>query len=364
MGWDLERSQEEFRWLRLISAVKYDGYQDFLAGMRFLESLVGWLLQFHEGDREAAYEFVRHRLVFISASERERLSAMMYPRTVLPRLLSQVAEDRGIAPWRAYLDAVALSDLHIARRRTLFLGLSDGARLDSFRHANVGTISNEQVVIGTQLDKEKWEDLRSELAKSLKELKSSADATFNTLYLVDDFAGSGTTFIRQEMKDGEPVWKGKLMKFLRSLKQGGIQAPTWKLVVHHLIITEKAEAHLKDAIDSVRQQLAQEDIPWFTRFEVTWSHRYDSRFPLNPGNEGDKKFIDLSQVYYDKRIETEATRKGGVDHLGKGYAECALPLILDHNTPNNSMALLWAESRDELCSHEMRPLFRRRQRHS
>jgi hypothetical protein len=46
MGWDEERAHIEFAWLRLMSRLKYDGYQDFLAGMRFIESLTDWLQQF------------------------------------------------------------------------------------------------------------------------------------------------------------------------------------------------------------------------------------------------------------------------------------------------------------------------------
>ncbi len=43
MEWDTDRSRQEFDWLRLMSRMKYDGYQDFLAGMRFIESLADWL---------------------------------------------------------------------------------------------------------------------------------------------------------------------------------------------------------------------------------------------------------------------------------------------------------------------------------
>ena len=56
-------------------------------------------------------------------------------------------------------------------------------------------------------------------------------------------------------------------------------------------------------------------------------------------------------------------KKGGKDaHFG--FGECGLPLVLDHNTPNNSLALLWAETPGDGGKHPMRPLFRRRQRHS
>ena len=39
MNWSDEHSREEFRWLRLMARLKYDGYRDFQAGMRFIESL-------------------------------------------------------------------------------------------------------------------------------------------------------------------------------------------------------------------------------------------------------------------------------------------------------------------------------------
>jgi hypothetical protein len=46
MAWDDDRSRGEFAWLRLMSRMKYDGYQEFLVGMRFIESLTNWLQQF------------------------------------------------------------------------------------------------------------------------------------------------------------------------------------------------------------------------------------------------------------------------------------------------------------------------------
>ncbi|TAN08813.1 MAG: hypothetical protein EPN38_00865 [Rhodanobacteraceae bacterium] len=364
MQWELEKAQEEFQWLRLISAVKYDSYRDFLAGMRFLESLLGWLLQFDPQDRPAAYAFVRHRLAFISAVERERLVEIMYPQTVLPRLLKSVADDRGISSWQVYTDGSARHQLDVARRRTLFLGLSDGARLDSFRHVNVGRISNEQVVVGIQLDTEKWEDLRKELAKDLGELKAQQDPTFDTIYLVDDFAGSGTSFIRPEVDEhGKRMWKGKLMRFLRSLKNAkNVHSEHWTLVIHHLIITDKAIDHLNDAVRKAKDE-SPNDLPWFKNVEVTYSYQLTNGFALTPA--GDPDFYALTKKYYDANIQTRSTDKGGVKHLGMGYAGCALPLVLDHNTPNNSVALLWARSEGKgEQAHAMRPLFYRRNRHS
>ena len=75
-------------------------------------------------------------------------------------------------------------------------------------------------------------------------------------------------------------------------------------------------------------------------------------------------FFRLTQAYYDPTIETIHTGIGGVTHLGLGYGRCALPVVLEHNTPNNSIALLWAETDGTGVNPAMRPLFRRRHRHA
>src|SRR5438067_73810 len=53
MKWPDDRAREEFAWLRLMARVKYDDYQDFLAGVRFVESLAKWLQQFDSDERFA-----------------------------------------------------------------------------------------------------------------------------------------------------------------------------------------------------------------------------------------------------------------------------------------------------------------------
>src|SRR5439155_11683306 len=91
LGWDDERARSEFDWLRLMSRVKYDSYRDFLAGVRFIESLADWLQQFvTREEREAAYNFVRHHLVYVGTGEMQHLVELVYPETVQRRLLKAV----------------------------------------------------------------------------------------------------------------------------------------------------------------------------------------------------------------------------------------------------------------------------------
>ena len=85
MNWSDDRARREYQWLRLMARLKYDGYRDFQAGMRFVESLVTWLQQFKPEEREIAYAFVRETLVYIGPGEMLRLVEQFYPRTVRDR---------------------------------------------------------------------------------------------------------------------------------------------------------------------------------------------------------------------------------------------------------------------------------------
>ena len=82
------------------------------------------------------------------------------------------------------------------KRRSLFIGMSDGSRIDIMRRANSGRITQEQVVPMMNIGTEKWLDL----AKKIKEA-DAGDAQFEHVYLIDNFSASGTTVIR--LKDGQ-----------------------------------------------------------------------------------------------------------------------------------------------------------------
>lgn len=62
----------------------------------------------------------------------------------------------------------------------------------------------------------------------------------------------------------------------------------------------------------------------------------------------DGPIVDLCGRYYDdylsKRLEKHGKEAGLID-MKYGYADCALPLVLEHNTPNNAIPLLWAETK-------------------
>lgn len=52
------------------------------------------------------------------------------------------------------------------------------------------------------------------------------------------------------------------------------------------------------------------------------------------------------EKYFDAAVNDEHMKVGGTD--GRlGFAGCALPVVLSHNTPNNAIYLLWGPEQYE-----------------
>lgn len=363
MSWDDERARDEFAWLGLMARLKYDSYQDFQAGMRFTESLATWLQQFQPDERPAAYDFIRDSLVYIGPAEMNHLVERFYPSTVRQCLIRKVAAQLDIPSYRVLTEAA--DSIERLRRQTLFIGLSDGARLDTIRHTNSGLLSNEQFLQSTQVDTEKWKGLLEDLRKDLDD----DSVHFRLIFLIDDFVGTGTSLLRFD--EDNQKWKGKLIRFMNSIKEASdslnndhLIADDCELWIHHHVAStaavEAINGRLGDAINTP-------DMGWSRIPRLSFGMILPREFPINAAEGKNEEFIRLTNTYYDPVIRTKHTDVGGVTHLGLGYGGCALPLVLGHNTPNNSVALLWAETDggtvDGCQVPAMRPLFRRRQRH-
>jgi hypothetical protein len=276
----------------------------------------------------------------------QHLVELLYPEVIRPRILADVARSANIPTYMVWSksDTVALYKKFL--RQSLFFGLSDGARIDTFRRSTTGLISNEQVMLATEISDGKWK----QVLRKLREDEGS-DAKFRAIFLIDDFNATGTTLA------------GKLERFWDNFKQYQISeshmTPEWLLYVHHYVCTH-------DAAEKVVQEDAgtRESRPgnWFERAHFSHSLELPSALKINEVNAG--PFWNLIQTYYDRSIETDHTRKGGFEDVKLGFGYCALPLVFEHNAPNNSIPLLWAETDGNDGQHAMRPLFRRRQRHT
>lgn len=353
MEWETEDVARERPILQSMAKFKYDDYQKFMPGMRFIESLALWLGQFPTLEkRRIAYSFVRERLIFISNAEMNHFVEMSYPDFIVPILARKVAEESGIERWHVG-KAKSSNQFQIARRKSLFLGLSDGSRIDLFRRSNP-ELNHEQIYLTYEVADDRadklLEKLQSDLGKLPGFLPDRDGSRFETVVLLDDFSGSGISYIRKD-KDGG--LDGKVAKFLRNVFDSEmnisrlIHPDRTKFILVLYIATEQARNHFERML---RLMISNGG----NRFSVEVVNPLSDSIRLSGDVECD--FNSLINDHYDSALETEHTDLGG-DGVRYGFGKCGLPLILPHNTPNNSLALLWG------ATEKLRALFPRVSRH-
>lgn len=357
MGWQPADFNQAGLEIQAMASYKYDEYQQFSPGMRFTESLARWLSQFTPDERPAALNYIRKHLVFISTAEMNHLVSIAYPDCIRPLLLDLAARKAGMDSWRK--KQIAASDaFRVLQRKTLFLGLSDGARTDVFRRANP-LLTNEQVRPSHEPSRERIDGLLKDLKSALKDMGESvaaeesteqSDLAFEVVVLMDDFSASGISYLRST-EDGAVT--GKIGKFLVNLANPDNHLS--KLVVKEgreiIVVLYLATARVEEKLDAEKKKLEER---FGLKISIVIVQRLPNEITLIAGT---KPEVDaLIQKYYDDTNETASTRLGGTD-LRYGFAACGLPLVLSHNTPNNSLGLLWADG------PQMRSLFPRVTRH-
>ena len=354
MGWAPEDVVRERPDLQALAAYKYDEYQQFSPGMRFVESLAIWLSQFKTIDeRRIAYEFTKTKLIFCSSAEMNHLVSIAFPDHIRPLLLRRAAHNAGID--EHFVSKIAAHPaFKVLLRQCLFLGLSDGARIDVFRRSNSPDLTHEQILQTQEVSKPRVEELLDKLSEDISVLLGR-DAPeemrkFRTIVLLDDFSGSGLTYLRP---GDAGLFKGKIGKFHRDLTAvageaaGLVDINRVEIIVVLYMATDKACSHLDSLSKKVWGPLGIEH-------SVIVIHPLSGLACLSP--DDGNAMGTLIETYYDPDIEDQHTRLGGPD-VKYGFAGCGLPLVLSHNTPNNSLSLLWADS------SKMRALFPRVSRH-
>lgn len=344
MGWtEQEAIETNVPRLQLLAEYKYDHYQRYGPGKRFVESLALWINQFSKSDRDTALALVQDKLIFISDKEFSHLVQLSYPDIVVQERLRVVAEETGVPTYRVSKLAKELR-FNQLRLKSLYLGLSDGAHTNELRRASNGAISNEQIWQAYELGEAKSGDMLEGLRASLlasskargeeKDLKDFAQERFNLIWLVDDFSGSGNTYIRFD--PDEQRFKGKIKKIYDRIYEGDLIDPDYYEVYLLLYVATR------QAIDHIEY--------WTERFTTERGYKPLKLHVLNPIEEeislsqtSDSAIWDMigNEAYYDKKASDRHILIGGTTDAVYGFAGCALPLVLSHNTPNNSVYILW-----------------------
>lgn len=334
MGWkDHNPVHEHVPELQLLAYYKYDNYQRFGPGRRFIESLALWINRLEPEDRPAALELVKEKLVFFSDSELSHLVETAYPDLIVQERLRQVAEENCIPTYRVG-ELSRHTRFEEMRLKSLYLGLSDGARTNELRRASDHQINNEQIWQAYELGEQKSESMLEKLKAELEKAGFTEQSPyFNLVWLMDDFSGSGNTYIRYDSEKGK--YKGKLKKVYEQLHQRRLIDPSYYEVFLVLYVATR------QAIDHIEY--------WSERFTSEYGYKplqlrvlckLERNLALTENPSSAIAGLLAKEKYFDTKVDDMHMKVGGAD--GRlGFANCALPVVLFHNTPNNSVYLLW-----------------------
>lgn len=351
MKWDAQTLASERAALEFMGSMKYDAYDRYMPGMRFMSSLVQWLNDIEEEDRDETYKFIKEKLVFISSTQMNYLVDLLYDSKIRPILLDMATTETGMPSYKRSSNVVH-NRFEIEKRSALVVGLSDGAHTDILRRS--AGFSNEQVLTNYYPDGKKLKDMLDELRKDDK-LKSIEKPYFRRIFLIDDFTASGKSFIRYDESDGK--YHGKLKKIIDELCTRGyvekgqkiehlsyLLNPEQKIQIDILfsIATEKAKTSIKDNLDDYLKSVGWQDKVEFNihivqLLEDKLSNDIKSDNNLVRVLKKDKHFVEECVI-------SKSYKVGKNDSPWLGFDECALPVVLAHNTPNNSLPIIWQDA--------------------
>ena len=88
--WDTVKMSEEIKDIQIISEIKYDDYQQYTHGMRYIESLALWMRQFDTPeDKDCAYDLVKNKLIYISEEEMRQIVMYSYEMSMKKYLMEK-----------------------------------------------------------------------------------------------------------------------------------------------------------------------------------------------------------------------------------------------------------------------------------
>lgn len=343
LEWNDDERRATLEALDALAQIKYDEYEAFRAGGRFLESLARWLAQMPSVEmRRRWISFVLTKLVYINSRESEAAISTVYYDVIRPRVLKMAADRLQIPPYHsARIAGTSLfKELH---RKLLIMGLSDGARLDRLRRASPH-LSHEQFWLTPELSPSARDRMQGKLAKAL-----SCDVTsarFEHVLLVDDFYGTGTSLI--DHVDGKLDGRiTRILEHMTQLQQPQDQSPP--LLVSDCAATIILYVASERAVDHIHNHLAKAGLGG-----------WDVAVVQRLGTITDELLLSDCDWFFDPILTDE--HKGAAK---RGYKDAALPLVLTHNTPNNSVSPLWADSSASMDENALyrRALFPRFERH-
>lgn len=372
MGWNYLELNSERPVLEFMGSMKYDAYDRFMPGTRFMSSLVQWLSQFDEEDRVTVLELIKKKLVFISSTQMNYLVDLLYGSKIRPILLKKATKNANM-PSYMLCNKKVQRQFEIEKRSSLVIGLSDGAHTDILRRS--AGFSNEQVLTNYYPDGKKLKDMLKDLQKD-KKLENVETPYFRNIFLIDDFTASGKSFVRYDEK--EKKYKGKLSKIIDQImhidptEEEIAQGTKEELHLSYLLnpnqqeihidilfcmATHKAEVNIHKSLNDFLEKRGYDKV----KYHIHVVQPLDDSLSTDiTGDPVLMKVLEKPQYFHQELKEDKAYNVGSTANAFLGFDECALPVVLSHNTPNNSLPILWQDIDND---KEFKGLFPRISRH-
>jgi hypothetical protein len=181
------------------------------------------------------------------------------------------------------------------------------------------------------------EKLIEDLSKVLEKEPPEMERKFKCIFLLDDFSASGTSYLKYDSVKNK--LKGKINALYQNIfdpqnvsLQGIFNLDELEIHVVLYLCTNQAKCQIEGDFDKLNERYS-------NRPFLHCMHLIPESFKLDQAR--DKEVIELcvNPSYYDKNfLEDEHTG----ENIQLGFQGCALPLVLSHNCPNNSVPILWA----------------------
>ncbi len=291
--------------LEFMAKYKYNMYEVYNPGKRFLPSLLEWLLQFETKEEKEAALILLRKLIFISRREILELSGVTYQK-ILNELMEQVISTFKLGPfgyptaWKKLRDFI--------RKKCVFVAMSDGAQIDYFRRHSDGKIYNDQVFPYYKIGQDETR-------------RFSKKAWY--AFLIDDMCGSGTTFANQ-LENFCKIWKSCRFKTIYFCPY---------------IVPEKTLQLLKRKVSRRRATMRGAKFRIIEGMRIP--HSYNILNVENSLFDGRDllRVRRLCRKYYDPEVESSHTRKG--ENCMYGFGRTGILLVRYNNTPNNTPSIVW-----------------------
>ncbi len=360
--------------LLILNNLKFQNYELFKPGLNFFEHLYLWLKNFEKEERKIAMKLI-FKLSFFTQDEMQNLSRQIFQEVIKKFLLKYIIKENN----KDYYDYKSSFEFFPKfLNQSLFIALSDGAMIDYFRRVN--NIKNDQIISYYKLH------LDAQFKIAFKKWEKS-NLKYRFFFLIEDFIGTGTTFIRDEnnlkfwlkeknikdclkfkYKDCSPKEKpnldGQLIRFINYWDHLLNFNKDYRIILCPYIITQFAVDRIGAMINYygklnyIKNYEKIEILPGLVipdELRVVFSC---SKSGLRNISEVDAlKIEELCNKYYYKIKDkiTDSQKKGG--GVKFGFGQRGLSIVRYNNIPNNSIYLIWNKE-------DWFPLFPRIKRHN